>query len=329
MVPTGANEPTTPWDLPEPVYERTYDTLETLPKLKKLRFIPSLLGKNEALEWEEPPPVVLILFLAASAEVGRRRNKAIRNRKRILSFTLYIVSILLSLVNFSDLCFTEYMNKKFLIVGAILVLLGVGGGGYYLYSNQKKLESLDPLPGTVPTPDIFTKEYKDENVGFSFKYPEGWSLNTHPEDKVNYAQVELARDGGKIIIWAKDPPAGTLDDFIKKDKELGGGLVIDTNWGGVSAKKISTKGDKAKIVTVTIYDDLLFLAEVYTTEKGKEFEVYDGVLANFKFQTIPGMEKIETKTDSGKTETGGSEGGSENVETESDEAVYMEEEVVE
>jgi len=132
--------------------------------------------------------------------------------------------------------------KKLWIVTGVIVVLGVAAAGV-LFFSQKNTKVLSPggvfIPTPTAVPEVTLTTWTDP-AGFSFQYPKDLSVNTHEDDNVNYAHVELtsATHSGSIIVWASDvssawPPKG--------------GTSIDTTLGGVVAEKILISTPSAKL----------------------------------------------------------------------------------
>jgi len=220
------------------------------------------------------------------------------------------------------------MNKKLVIIGGIiLVLLILAGGGIFLYQNQNKpVEQVSVPQVTQPASIVLAKEWKDP-LGFSVNYPDFMNLDPHDEDKENYAHLEFTAtpSAGRIIIWAEDPPPGTINEWIASDPVLKDGSIIDTNWGSVAAKKIGVKGENPKIVTAVLYDDLLWEMELYPDSAGKFAPAYDAMVTNFKFYPIPGS----NVSGGSNSVSGGDNYNSDDSGADNSNVIYEDEEVVE
>ena len=222
------------------------------------------------------------------------------------------------------------MNKKILIgVVALFILAGVGGGAYFAFKGQ---EVKNPSFGGVENKnDQILTTYKDPNLGFVFEYPNNLTVNPHEEDKENYAYVELTAAGsdGSIVIWAKDTTYTDLSEWMQGEDEVAGGNAIDTTWGGKEAKKVRITKPAPKVVTATLYDDLLFLIEETPDKEGKLDTAYENILSSFKFYTV--SSSGETIPASDITSSGGSEDESAMMDDgfPEEEGGYVDEEVVE
>ncbi len=191
------------------------------------------------------------------------------------------------------------LNKKtIVIIFSITIISGVIiGGGYYFWQVKSKVVS--PISGQASasvTPiqeELTTWEDPSE---FVFSYPKGLKLNPHDEDKINYAHIELTSDTypGRIILWAKDTNATSIDNWAKKNDAEG---AIDTALGDEKAKKILTTDPSQKIITSALHSGYLYQVE---GEMGDDYwkKVYGDVLASYKFITAKPAKNTESAEDS-------------------------------
>ncbi|KKR67933.1 MAG: hypothetical protein UU09_C0018G0004 [Microgenomates group bacterium GW2011_GWA2_40_6] len=83
---------------------------------------------------------------------------------------------------------------------------------------------------TTPVPKLLT--WSDPS-GFTFEYPEGITINNHPEDTKNYANLTLSSASSEIMqITMTDNTFKSLDAWVGKSS------AIDTTLGDKAAKKI-------------------------------------------------------------------------------------------
>lgn len=82
---------------------------------------------------------------------------------------------------------TVYPNpsKTFIILLVVMLIVIVGVGGYILGANQNQIAQnqtppatliTQPSPTLTPDPTAAWKTYRNEEIGFEFKYPPDWSL---------------------------------------------------------------------------------------------------------------------------------------------------------
>lgn len=171
------------------------------------------------------------------------------------------------MIHFSEI---RFMNKKSLIIIIVVLLLLAAGGGliYFQASGQKTKTDADTNnPEKVAITTLAPKSAEDvlwdDPAGFTFKYTEGLAVNKHDEDQDNYAHVELTSSThpGNIIIWAKDTTASDVKAWVKTEKIFKDANILETTLGGQPAKKIIFSAPAKKVITGSIYDDLLFTVE--------------------------------------------------------------------
>jgi len=180
------------------------------------------------------------------------------------------------------------MNKKILAVLGIVLFIILGLGGYYFFNKRNKsfVASPNTLENkTVPSEKPFELAKWEDPLGFTFSYPKELNLNPHDEDMENYAHIELTSgaESGKIIIWAKDTSFLTIEDFIKEDPIATSASSLDTTLANIPAKKINITKPEKKLITATIYDELLFLIETEQGQSDYWSRVNDEIIKNFTF----------------------------------------------
>lgn len=173
-----------------------------------------------------------------------------------------------------------------LIVVLFFIFIGKGKEKASPISSSPKEGAVDQEPTLTPKVKILTW---DDQAGFTFKYSEDLKIDSNPNDLVNYSNLDLsfANDvSGGIKVLAKDSIYKLLSDWIKKDKTLKDGNIIDTTLGGKDAKKI-VFSDSGKEIIGTIDDNILFTVEVdYGTDKtlkGKWLEAFSQIVDSFEF----------------------------------------------
>ncbi|EKD52596.1 MAG: hypothetical protein ACD_61C00296G0003 [uncultured bacterium] len=145
------------------------------------------------------------------------------------------------------------MNSKQILVAIVLFVLIGGTATYFIFGRhpetQKTTEKPTPTPTAIPVKML---TWTDE-AGFSFQYPEGTSIDNHPEDKKNYANLTLTLPSKDIVtIIMSDNTFKNLDAWVGKNSAL------DTTLDGQPAKKILTDDletiaciDNEVLVTIT------------------------------------------------------------------------------
>jgi len=172
---------------------------------------------------------------------------------------------------------------------------------YFLINSRSSSSSSLPLPSSQPTiatspsPAVKLLTWKDP-AGFTFKYPEGLSVNSHPEDNVNYANLEFTSPSqpGKITVLASDTKYSSLAKWLSADKTLASGAVSDLKLGDLPAKKITT--DSATVIA-TIDDGILFTLNSLSATDSALTTTFDTIFSTFVFYVPENVAKPATETD--------------------------------
>lgn len=175
------------------------------------------------------------------------------------------------------------MSKKVLFI-VLLLVLTIAGAGYYFWNKGKKVSLPDTVQTEIsPTPIL---SLWDDPAQFTFQYPEGIIIDAHPENKVDYAQVELKATNhpGGVVVWSKDTTATTVDDFIKQEKI---DTALDTTLGGIPAKKYYSGADKSLLSVATIQYGNLYLIETDLEDGSYWTKISDMLLSSFQFKELP------------------------------------------
>jgi hypothetical protein len=167
-------------------------------------------------------------------------------------------------------------NKIGSVVIALFFTIIFSGCGS---TNDTKTPAVTP-----PSPTVIVEtmtEWKDP-AGFVFEYPEGLKIDNHPEDKVNYANLEIidSTASGKILIVAKDTKYTTVDSWVKADKELKDGKIEDILLSELKAKKITLSD--GRIIVGTIDQAILFTIDGDLGKSQKLNQTFGKILETFK-----------------------------------------------
>ncbi len=194
--------------------------------------------------------------------------------------------------------------KAWKIIGsAVAVGVAIGGGILVVRTIQQPTIPAQTAEKPTPTPEVAMKQWADP-AGFSLSYPETLAMNKHDEDEVNYAHLEFTDPAhpGTLIVWAKDIPAGVTDveTWVKKEKSFAAANVIDTTFGGEDAKKVVLSSPSKKIVVGTLYDDVLWYAEVAATDEQYWTSVFENLTSSFSFKAAAsGTDADQSSGDTG------------------------------
>lgn len=185
------------------------------------------------------------LFLAANAGDQPAKKNTGTNTK-INTKTFLFIKIIITLI----------MSFKQILVVVILAIL-VGGSATFLIKNQSQIsQKTAEVTSVSPTPTpVILSTWTDE-AGFSFQYPEGITIDKHPDDTVNYANLTLTLSPANTInIIMADNTFKDLNAWVGQNS------VIDTSLGGKAAKKVLKDGqtavaciDSGVLVTITGQD---------------------------------------------------------------------------
>jgi hypothetical protein len=210
------------------------------------------------------------------------------------------------------------MNKKMFISVLVVGILASSGFGFYKWkttATHASLTSVGESEKIVPTEEMELMLWTDQ-AGFSFNYPKDVKYDIHEEDLENYAHIEFTHPDhpGTIIVWAKDTTASDITTWIKKDKVFSQGTMFDTEFAGLSGKKVLLTTPKKKTITAVIDEAIVFYVEGEFDQSEYWSKTYEHITSSFAF--ISGA-------------TGSQEGASGTSSDGSEELMVDEEEVLE
>lgn len=201
------------------------------------------------------------------------------------------------LLLYTTACYTFCVKRWWI---AIIIGIAVGGllTGIFLWKTKYSRPVVSPitsLSNTDSTPTSALTTWEDP-AGFTFSYPEGLTVDPHPEDQENYAHVEFTSPShpGRVIVWAKDLPAGNqrLEAWIKENKLYAGATLIDSTFVGQPAKKILLATTPQQRHVVAYVDGLLFIVEVSLDDSAFWSGVADQIVDTFAI--VPLQEEAES-----------------------------------
>jgi len=174
------------------------------------------------------------------------------------------------------------MQKKIIVIVAVVGTLVLGGGLWWLSKGSGKGTPVSPeVSQTSSEPAQSSAEALtwEDPAGFTFEYPQGTKINNHPEDEVNYANLEMtySANDGKILILAQDTTLKKISDWEKTQIKFS----MD-KLGGKEAKKISLNTGETTIGTLD--SAILFTIQV-TPGTDSQFwqKAFDQIVTSFKF----------------------------------------------
>ena len=136
------------------------------------------------------------------------------------------------------------MISKPISIALILVLL-IGGTAAFIFSkNTKTSKKTAIVPIVTPTPTPVTLLTWVDEAGFSFQYPEGTTIDKHPEDTKNYANLTLTLPSQETVtVVMADNTFKNLDAWVGKNS------AFDTTLDSRPAKKI-LEGDQETVACI-------------------------------------------------------------------------------
>lgn len=181
------------------------------------------------------------------------------------------------------------MTKKVFIGVLAVGILTSAGLGVYAWKATRTVGTSSSFSADVtPSPEKEELlEWKDQ-AGFAFRYPKSLKSNIHEEDKEHYAHIELTHPDypGSIIIWAKDTSAADAAAWVKKEKTLAGGTVLDTTFANQAAKKVLLSTPKNKIITAAVDEAIAFYVEGTLENNDFWAKTYDTITSTFVFTPL-------------------------------------------
>ncbi len=201
----------------------------------------------------------------------------------------------------------------FLLAGASLLLQW---GGFDWLKNNKKVKQpiLSDQEDSLALPEekIETAKWEDP-AGFSFSYNKELEFDKHPEDKVNYANLEFSFVGKKgiIKIIVNDSDYQDLDEWYENDKSVRKGSAIDTEVAGLKAKKVVVSQPISRVVTAFIdADQVIYLLQLDPEGEDRFWQRnYDLILSSMELIPLEGesgesLRLLEIEEDWGEGEEG-------------------------
>lgn len=148
-----------------------------------------------------------------------------------------------------------------IILGLILLVV-LGGGGWYLYQNQKTGQSTTPVvdqsvpqnkASSAPVVDskLEAEAYSNTKYGFKIRPPKGWKANENVGQGVvvsfsNPDQIGVDA-GNSINVTAPQPTEGASLDSMIEDTKKALPTVL-TNYKVVEDRKATVNGHEAHVL---------------------------------------------------------------------------------
>lgn len=172
-----------------------------------------------------------------------------------------------------------------------MVIAGLGTGAFFL---SKRAVTQEPNVSVTVTPTAEPKQVSyltwEDPAGFTFQYHEGITINKHDENQNDYAQIEMthADHPGKLTVWASDTKYADVTAWIKGEKTFAGANTIDTSLGNQPAKKIMVSTEPNRLVTGTIFDQILFSVDAELADREYWTLVHNKIVDSFAFVPLEG-----------------------------------------
>lgn len=176
------------------------------------------------------------------------------------------------------------------IIFTLVIIAILGGAGFYYFSTQKATEkspaasSENTLSPTQSTTTPETKTYRNEEWGFEFRYPEGWTLRENvagysPFSKFDLIGVPFDKE---YLLYHPTPPFLIniiIPDFAERQFSDLKNIVSKIVIGGASGLKYEYTEQVSHISIILPLGEYRMI--LGTT---KEYEdIFNQILASFKF----------------------------------------------
>jgi len=189
-------------------------------------------------------------------------------------------------------------NKLFLILGAIAILILVGGG---IFIYQYKIPNVN-IKNQSETADW--KTYKNDEYGFEFKYPQDWEVdgayvnmvNQPSSFKISISPQKDSKDYAQFIAWGEYALDDTLEiSKINNSSELQKIFKESYSWNekgfsmkpimiggfnGFKTKASCSDGPACEVITYSFVKDNNAYQFQCTSDHQLKFEA---ILSTFKF----------------------------------------------
>lgn len=184
--------------------------------------------------------------------------------------------------------------KKNFFIFLIIILILVLVIAILIKARKRPQTPTSPVSEKKVAEEKFDLSTWEDPAGFSFDYPEILKIDTHEEDEINYAHLELTQEGkmGRVLIIANDSDYDTLEDWLAEDKEVIGLSSLDTEIASLPAKKVALKEGK-EIASFIDLDQVIYT--IIKEPQGEDFwrQTYRTILDSFKFIPLEGESEAD------------------------------------
>jgi len=182
------------------------------------------------------------------------------------------------------------ISKKTLIISITLIALA-GFGAWFVYQYKQELENrVRSLPKSEQelnltlTPVTSTlKTYRNEQFGFEFQYPEGWSFHENtfggPFSKFNLVGAALEENGRPNPIFPSLLVNIVTPDFVERQFADLKNIATKISVGGVDGEKYEYTDQVAEVVIILPFRQYKMILNA----KKEHEDIFNQILASFKF----------------------------------------------
>ena len=187
------------------------------------------------------------------------------------------------------------VNKKLVILPASLILVIILVL-IYIFKDQLlgylgiSSSSSNQISQKEEKPEYsFEWTWWEDPAGFAFEYPQSFEINNHPEDKINYANLELISQdkSGRIIILVNDTEYSDIEAWLENDELVKEGSGLGTEVASMSAKKV-VLGEGREVAGFIDWDQVIYTVDIEGEDKEYWQAVYNHLLSSFKLIPLEG-----------------------------------------
>ncbi|MCL5676085.1 MAG: hypothetical protein M1120_03080 [Patescibacteria group bacterium] len=210
----------------------------------------------------------------------------------------------------------KFLQKKVIVAATIISAFFLIG--YFLFGQKQKpvLKPLITSSEITPGPTVTVKmvNYEDP-LGFTFSYPSKFKVNIHPEDQINYADVELTNQDKtqnfKFVV--SDTNYSDINTWALNDNSVKEGSSLDSKLGSLAAKKVYLSKTN-KIIIGTIWDKMLLTLEFTPADDKNLTASLNDILSSLNIPKSANYTSGSAETSSNNTSGSGDSGIEEVVE---------------
>jgi len=189
------------------------------------------------------------------------------------------------------------MNKKALLAFILVFVLigGVAAFFYFRFEPTSEKAMLNPLLENQKRENEldFDWAWWEDPAGFKFEYPQGFEIDSHEEDEVNYAYLEFAKKGssGKLTVICNDAPYQSINDWLE-DELVKEGNSLQTEIASFPAQKVIL-GEGREVAAFIDQDKVIYLIDKQPEGEAFWDQVYARILSSFALVPLEGETAAE------------------------------------